>query len=578
MKRGFFWLCALVLTVLASGAGHPPEMDVALRVDLGKPMGELPYLFRAGVFNGNVVPQGYHLEKFVTDLKPGAVEFYLAHTTIRPSTDMRDLERRLREWDLPARKIAAKGGEIVVEIAAMPSWLTSNLSRNPVNPAIGDYTPVGSLSPPKDYDVWARMVGVIVNHFNNKLGIKAKYTIWGEPDIVWWQGTEAEYFKLYRYSVLGAKRADRNAKIGGPAVSHWRGKKGKTNNPLIYNFIRYASQTALPALGLKRLPIDFINWHQYNANPLDPESFGEPVRTVKRWLKEFGYSEDTEVLIGEWDIWQYFGKEHGFSNEEHDNEINASYIVSALIAMDAAGVTRHSYSYLIDSVPGREFIGDFGLLTKRGIIKASFNAFKAVSQLEGQRIWVDHADPTVRAIAAKKDGRISLLISNFVPWGPMLESLFPAQLRARGYTKADAERFKRSGLSKEKLQDVLAGKSSLDDVDLPQKFKQDLKEILSLVRQNLVRRNQSVRVRVNFQDGDKRSHRYEKYTIDATHSNSYALRNKIGDPGNVDVREINDRPGVRLEKVDEGSVRSLRLLPDIIMPPYSVVLLVLTPS
>ena len=65
--------------------------------------------------------------------------------------------------------------------------------------------------------------------------------------------------------------------------------------------------------------------------------------------------------------------------------------------MDDAGIDRHGYAYLIDSMPGKEFVGDFGLFTKRGIIKASSNAFKALSMLQGKRIWIDNNDLTVRA-------------------------------------------------------------------------------------------------------------------------------------------------------------------------------------
>ncbi|MFZ5907809.1 MAG: GH39 family glycosyl hydrolase [Nitrospirota bacterium] len=567
----FFIACGLLFSPFHASS---EEIKISIRIDLSKNMGDLPYLFRGGVFNGNVVPKGYILEKFLEDIKPGAVEFYLAHTTLRPSANMEDLKRRLSEWDEAAKKVVARGGEVFVEIDAMPWWLTSNNSRRPVNPAIGDHTPVGSLSPPKDYNKWADLVEAIVSHFNKKLGIRAKYIIWGEPDTVWWQGTDEEYFKLYRYAVLGAKRADKDAEIGGPAVSVWNGKKKENEKPLIYRFIKYAAQTPLPEAGLKRLPVDFINWHQFNADPLAPKSYSEPAEKIRGWLGENGYRRDTELLVGEWIIWQHFGKEHGFSNVEHDNEVNASYIVSSLIAMDAAGIQKHSYAYLVDSVPGKEFVGDFGLFTKRGIIKASFNAFAMISMLEGKRIRIDNNDLTVRGVASRKEGKISILLSNFVPYGKMILGTQLRQLREKGYTKNDMKRY---GLTPEKLRDVAAGKTSVESLNLPGKIKADLKEAQAEVRKYRDREAMQINVQVNFQNGLSGKYRYEKYLIDATHGNSYALRNEAKKVGSKSAQEINALRGVKLEKVEEGTV-SGNTLRNLSMSPYSVVLLVLTPE
>lgn len=561
----------LILFSFNTALADKPENDIVLTIDASKKAGKLPYLFRGGVFNGNVIPKGYFLEKFLKDIKPGAFEFYLAHTTIRPSTSLRDLTYRLREWDDAARKVSARGGEIVIAIDAMPRWLTSNKSKSPVNKAIGDYTPVGNLSPPKDYNKWAEMVGAIVDHFNNKLGVKAKYIIWGEPDIGWWQGTEQEYFKLYKYAVLGAKRADRDAKVGGPAVSHWKKTKKKGSDPLLYNFIKYASETELPEMGLKRLPIDFINWHQFNANPLDPLSYSIPADAIRQWLDKFGYSKDTEFLVGEWIIWQYFGKKHGFSNEEHDTEVNASFIISSLIAMDEAGIQRHSYAYLIDSVQGEEYVGDFGLFTKKGLIKASFNAFKAVSMMEGERLFVDNEDHTIRAIASYDEGKFYILISNFVPYGNMLNSIF-AQ---RGYSKKDIKRYK---IGKEDLKRILDGTAKVDRLDVSSEEKKKLKDVMSILREYREREKSPLSVKLRVLADKDRPYLYERYVIDSRNSNSYSHRDRIRSLRKKKLGNINEMDGVRLEMAEKRTLTSLASFEPISLTPYSVTLIVLTPK
>jgi hypothetical protein len=574
MKRFPVVFAILLIFIYIPYVSKAMDGKATITIDLSKTLGNLPYLYRAGVFNGNVIPDRYVAEKFLRDLKPGAISLYLAHPTIRPSRDMADLERRLSAWDMAAQKVVEQGGEIVVEIAAMPWWLTSNPSKKPVNPTMGDDTPVGNLAPPRDYNEWANMVERIVNHFNNKLKIKAKYTVWGEPDSVWWQGTEEEYFKLYRYAVLGAKRAAPDAKIGGPAVSGWESRKEGSDMPLIHNLIGYASQTALPEVGLKKLPIDYINWHQFNANPLDPKSFSEPVQTIKSWLKKYGYSEDTELLIGEWIIWQHMGRDHAFLNEEHDNEINASYIVSTLLAMDNAGIGRHSYAYLIDSVQGNEFIGDFGLFTKRGVIKANFNAFKAISMLGGKRLGVDNGDYTMRTLATQQGGKISILISNFVPWGSMLAESTLRQLKDFGYTREDARHYQ---IKREQVADIISGRASLESLNLPENVLNDVKPIISKLQIYQWRRNNPFHVNINIHHAENKRYRYEKFLIDSTHSNSYSLRNKI-EPAllSTQVSEINEWLGVKLEMVEDGALKNFQSLPDIVLQPYAVMLLQLT--
>lgn len=580
MKRIALFLFVLVIIVNIVCYVSAAQREATVIVDLSKGTGQLPFLFRAGFFNGNIIPHDYFVDKFLHDLKPGAVELYLAHTTIRPSTSLQDLDKRLSEWDSLARRVTEKGGEIVVEIAAMPNWLSSTKSQKPVNPAIGDDTPIGALSPPKDYNEWAKMVECIVDHFNNKLKVKARYTIWGEPDTVWWQGTEDEYFKLYKYAVLGAKRADPNAKIGGPAVSDWKGVKGKSKTPLIQNFIKYASETELKELKLKRLPIDYINWHQFNADPLCTNSYGEPVKTIRGWLKKYGYNENTELLIGEWIIWQYFGKEHGFLNTEHDTEINASHIVSSLLAMDEAGITRHCYAYLIDSFPGKgkEFVGDFGLFTKHGITKANFNAFKALSMLDGQRIWVDNKDLTIRAVATKKDERIAILVSNFVPWGQMSKVSYGNMLKEKGFTKKDKERM---GIDKKQIQNLLSGAKSVTSLNASKKQKDDIQEIISIAQGYEERRKNPVTLRLNILGAPDREYQYETYLIDSKHSNSYAIQEKLQQAyfsKGMSIKEINDLQGVRLEKVKTGIIKNIKHPDSIVLEPYAVQLIILTPK
>ena len=78
-----------------------------------------------------------------------------------------------------------------------------------------------SNNPPKDYKLWGELVQRYTAHLVERYGREQVSTwyfeVWNEPDIDYWHGTPAEYFKLYDYAVAGVRAALPGAKVGGPA-------------------------------------------------------------------------------------------------------------------------------------------------------------------------------------------------------------------------------------------------------------------------------------------------------------------------------------------------------------------------
>lgn len=81
----------------------------------------------------------------------------------------------------------------------------------------------GWAYPPKDYHKWDELVYQWVKHCVARYGKKEVeswyWEVWNEPDGAYWKGTQAEFFKLYDYSVDGVKRALPTARIGGANVT-----------------------------------------------------------------------------------------------------------------------------------------------------------------------------------------------------------------------------------------------------------------------------------------------------------------------------------------------------------------------
>ncbi|MBC2694139.1 MAG: hypothetical protein HF982_02445 [Desulfobacteraceae bacterium] len=530
-KKGFcliLWLLLSLSTFLSASVGE----ETGIYVDASNEIGELPYLFRPGVFMWFLLDGKREdvQEKLFSENKIGALVISLELDVLISSKDFDDLKIKLSKIDPLALKVKEADADLRVLIFGMPKWLSSSTSKRHLGP--GQSGVIATGSPPKDYEKWSKVVEAIVDHFSNQLEIEAKYSIWAEPNTFTWQGTEEEYLKLYKYSVLGAKRANPKAKIGGPAVLWPFSIKNDPpdtsfdNQPMVYNLIRYCSQTGLKKLGLSRLPIDFVEWHDFNKNPFSPSSWEEPARQIRGWLKQFGYSEDTELFVSEWSTFEgNYNPSNPYASHEHDTEFVAAYIVPTLMAMEKAGIERAAFTTLYEGKkPGqeREFVANYGLFTKSMVTKAGYNAFKALSMMEGKRLKVNFKDPFIAGLATKKDDKLYLLFSSFIPTKKMIKTSAIGELKAMGYRKKDLSSSK---IDVKLLNDILSGRVPLETVDLPAELKGYAKKLLDRYK---MKREKPESLEIQWTnlpfDGKVK---YERYLIDAEHSNAYAVRKRL---------------------------------------------------
>jgi hypothetical protein len=77
--------------------------------------------------------------------------------------------------------------------------------------------------PPREWNDWYRLVRDLVENLAARYGheeLKNWYfEVWNEPDIGFWSGTQAEYFRLYDLAAQAVKEVDSEFRIGGPATS-----------------------------------------------------------------------------------------------------------------------------------------------------------------------------------------------------------------------------------------------------------------------------------------------------------------------------------------------------------------------
>ena len=517
------WIFVVFYTVISNEVF--PDI-LTLKIDTSQRNGEIPYSFRTGVYL-NSLPVGYPLEKFFREQVPGQMEFsWDSYPELLQPESLKEFVNRLPSSNLTqwVKRTNDLGGECLIRLMPVPKWLWSKNERFRNPPSGWDK---GFRNPPKDYLGWAKFVESIVDYYNNQLHIDARYVVWDEPDN-FWEGTEQDYLELYKYSVLGVKKANKQAKIGGPATGFLEGKinKGAATMPLVHNFIGYCSRTSLPELGLSRLPIDFLAWHVFDTGPISPGRYDVEVGRVKKWLKEFGYDADMEMNIGSWNALLNYPSIGPWGR---DNEFLAAYIVSSVFAMDRAGIQRHIFFNLfedwIKTDKKTEFIGELGLLTRNYVIKPSYNAFKALGVLRGEMLDVKFDDPFLSAVISMDERNMYLLISNFITPDEMLIRSARDILNRKGYRKADLERY---GLTIDLLEDLLNKRRPIEDLQIPERVKDDIGQVVDYVNKARERQKTPVDIEIMIENLPfKDSLKYSQYLIDNEHSNSYAVRGKV---------------------------------------------------
>lgn len=160
-------------------------------------------------------------------------------------------------------EFAKAGVRPMVELGFMPKDLAA------VVPGISAYqlhypahTNGGaSNNPPRDYKMWGELVRRYTEHLVQRYGRQRVSTwyfeVWNEPDIEYWHGTPAEYFKLYDYAVAGVRAALPGAKVGGPAST---GPGNARASAFLESFIEHCLRGKSAANG-KPVPLDFLSFH-----------------------------------------------------------------------------------------------------------------------------------------------------------------------------------------------------------------------------------------------------------------------------------------------------------------------------
>ena len=339
----------------------------------------------------------------------------------------------------------AAGVRPMVELGFMPKDLASGTM---------DYempypnTVKGSVqSPPKDYAMWGELCRRVTEHFVQRYGRAEVATwyfeVWNEPDIGYWQGTPADYLKLYDYSVAGVRKALPTAIVGGPAVT---GPGSQRATTFLQNFFAHCEHDKNAWTG-EPIPLDFISFHPKGSPRLVPPGPGETAHIRMGLQNEISAAasgfrtvaasakyHNLPIILSEADpegCAACSAKENP-NNAYRNGDVYPSYTAAAMKAL--ADLALQNKVNLIGMVTwafefeGKQYFEGFRTLATNGIDKPVLNVFRMAGLFSGDRVAATsssevpaqdiaksgvRAQPDIDAFATKSTHEAAVMLWNY---------------------------------------------------------------------------------------------------------------------------------------------------------------------
>ena len=253
---------------------------------------------------------------------------------------------------------------------------------------------------------WAELIDAFVRHLIQRYGAEQvrqwPFEVWNEPNLegFWERADQKAYFDLYATTARAIKRVDPALKVGGPSTA---------GAAWVPELLAYAKANDVP--------VDFVTTHTYGVEEGYLDEFGQSDRKlspnpdsivgdVRRVRKEIEASAfpGLPLYITEWST------SYNPRDKVHDSYISASWMLTKLRGSRglAQAMSYWTYSDLFEEPgpPDRPFHGGFGLMTRDGVRKPAWFAYKYLHALQGNEI--PSADD---AVLASADGRkVSVLV------------------------------------------------------------------------------------------------------------------------------------------------------------------------
>ncbi len=258
-----------------------------------------------------------------------------------------------------------------------------------------------AITDPNDYAAWEDLIAAMVKHYKERSSRSFYWEIANEPDIGESGGcpylfTPAGYVRYYTHTVAAIKRADPNAKVGGPALAN-------PESPILPALLEAAQDSGLS--------LDFISWHIYNNDPL---AIRATIERKKQLLQKFPKLHP-ETILDEWNM--------SLGRPVTDPRFQPVFLAETIWQMKDAGLDYSCYYHIRDYHVQPEIFNAFfsqqgaaamaqwwnlkpqydGLFDYQNHTRPAYFAFTLLAHLTGNRLSLESSNKAVHGFASHDD-------------------------------------------------------------------------------------------------------------------------------------------------------------------------------
>ncbi|WP_324679076.1 GH39 family glycosyl hydrolase [Hymenobacter sp. GOD-10R] len=267
----------------------------------------------------------------------------------------------------------------------------------------------GNVTPPRSYEQWGNLIKALTEHFTVRYGAAEVaswyFEVWNEPNLHdFWNGSQADYFKLYRYAATAIKSVDGRYKVGGPATAgaDW-----------VPEMIAFCTQN--------QLPLDFISTHTYGVNQGFLDEFGSKGTVLSKDAQAINADvQKSRVQIQQSVLpklelhYTEWSSSYTPADPVHDSYHQAAYILQKLkqVGSTAQSMSYWTFSDIFEEAGPRfeAFHGGFGLMNTQGIKKPAYFAYQFLNELSSKELQ----DNDAQSLATTDDkGNVQLLLWDY---------------------------------------------------------------------------------------------------------------------------------------------------------------------
>jgi xylan 1,4-beta-xylosidase len=323
----------------------------------------------------------------------------------------------------------------LVELGFMPQALSAHPLpyRNSSSTALDG----GSFYPPADYGKWAALIRAWATHASARYpDVEARWLweLWNEPDIAYWNGTFADYAKLYDYTESALHQVLPHAALGGPAVAGAAGS-------FLRQFLEHCASGVNAATGGSGTRLDLVSFHAKGGVALAGGhvrmNLGNQLRLHRSGFAAvvaFPQFKQTPIYITEADpdgcaaCPASSTPADAYRNSPAYGAYEISMMkhtleLAATLGVELRGVLAWAFTF-----PGTPYFDGYRALATNGIHLPVLGAFQLLGRLAGTRLAVTSSgahslsdllengmrgDPEIDALATLNGDSVQVLVWNY---------------------------------------------------------------------------------------------------------------------------------------------------------------------